>query len=139
MPATTWSPDELDRIDAADELQIATTRRDGTLRGWVPIWVVRVGEEVYVRSWRGRRGSWFRHALGSHRARIRVPGTERDVTVDEPSDGTSGLRAAIDGAYRTKYARHGRTYVDPMVADHAATATLRLIPHRETRTGETND
>ena len=29
---TTWTVDGLDRIGAADELQIASARRDGTLR-----------------------------------------------------------------------------------------------------------
>jgi len=37
-----WTTDELDRIGAAEELEIAARRRDGTLRPTVPIWVVRV-------------------------------------------------------------------------------------------------
>jgi hypothetical protein len=36
--------------------------------------------------------------------------------------------AAIDQAYRTKYAGYSRTYVDPMVALDAGAATLRLTP-----------
>ena len=36
-------------------------------------------------------------------------------------------QAAIDQAYRSKYAAHSRTYVDPMVAPTAVAATLRLI------------
>ncbi len=45
------SPDELERIGRAEELQIATKRADGTLRREVPIWVVRAAGQVYVRTW----------------------------------------------------------------------------------------
>jgi NAD(P)-dependent dehydrogenase (short-subunit alcohol dehydrogenase family) len=47
---TTWTSDELSRIEAAQELEIAPLRRDGTLRKPVPIWVVRVGDDLYVRA-----------------------------------------------------------------------------------------
>ena len=43
---TTWTSDELDRIGSADELRIASPRADGTLRPYVPIWVVRVGDDL---------------------------------------------------------------------------------------------
>ena len=36
---TAWTKDELSRIDAADELEIAPLRRDGTLRNPTTIWV----------------------------------------------------------------------------------------------------
>ncbi len=42
----TWTTDELDRIGAADELRLASSRSDGTLRPAVTIWVVRVGDDV---------------------------------------------------------------------------------------------
>ena len=43
----TWTSDELTRIELAEELQIASLRRDGTLRKSVIIWVVRLGDSVY--------------------------------------------------------------------------------------------
>lgn len=48
---TAWASDELDRVAAADELELATRRSDGTLRKPVTIWVVRHGDDLYVRSW----------------------------------------------------------------------------------------
>ena len=120
-----WSSDERTRVGAADELSIAPYRADGTLRPSVPIWVVRVGEDLYVRSYRGRAGGWFRHALRSGRGRIRAGGVERDVTFAAPDTAVQG---AIDRAYRAKYARYDDTYVGPMVAPDAVAATLRLIP-----------
>ena len=50
----TWSSDELKKIGTAEELLIASLRRDGTLRNAVTIWVVRVGDDLYVRSVNGR-------------------------------------------------------------------------------------
>jgi hypothetical protein len=38
---TTWTSDELSRIEAAAELEIAPRRHDGTLRTPVAIWVAR--------------------------------------------------------------------------------------------------
>jgi hypothetical protein len=41
-------------IGRAEELEIASARRDGTLRQPVTIWVVRHGDDLYVRSVNGR-------------------------------------------------------------------------------------
>src|SRR3712207_8294259 len=59
----TWTPDELSRIGGAEELQIASLRPDGTLRRYVTIWVVRVGDDLYVRSAYGKDNPWFRRAM----------------------------------------------------------------------------
>ena len=123
MPVT-WTPDELQRIGEAHELEIASRRADGTLRRWVPIWVVSTGGQVYVRTWYRRDTGWFGQVLASGRARVRVPGLEADVTVEDVGAGASGLHAEIDDAYRMKYGRSGGT--ERMVTDEAAAATLRL-------------
>jgi hypothetical protein len=121
-----WAPEELQRIGAAHELQIASRRADGTLRRWVPIWVVNAGGQVYVRTWYRRGTGWFGQGLATHRARIRVPGLEADVAVEDIGEGTPELRAVIDAAYRAKYGPDGGT--GGMVTAEAAAATLRLSP-----------
>lgn len=122
---TTWTADELDRIAAAEELEITTTRGDGSLRAWVPIWCVRVGDELFVRSYRGTEGAWYRHATQQGAARIRAAGIERDVTV-EPGD--RSIQPAIDDAYRSKYARYATNYLPPMLAAPAVATTVLLQP-----------
>jgi hypothetical protein len=99
---------------------------DGTLRRWVPIWVVSTGGQVYVRTWYRRETGWFGQVLASHRARIRVPGLEADAAVKDVGESTPELRAGIDAAYSAKYGRHGGT--ERMVTDEAAAATLRISP-----------
>jgi hypothetical protein len=47
---TTWTDDELGRFGKATELQLTSTRPDGTLRPYVTMWAVRSGDDLYVRS-----------------------------------------------------------------------------------------
>ena len=124
----TWTPEQLQRIDGSDELEIASRRADGTLRQFVPIWVVRVDDQVYVRTWHRRTTGWFGRVLDTHRARVRVPGLEADVVVEDVGAGPGELRSQVDAAYRAKYGRYGHDSIDQMVADPAAAATLRLTP-----------
>ena len=80
---STWPSDELDRIARAEELEIASVRRDGTLRKPVTIWVVREGDDLYVRSVNGRAGAWFWGAQDRHKAQIRAGGVRKDVRLVE--------------------------------------------------------
>jgi hypothetical protein len=118
-----WSPDDLSLMDAARELQIAVRSSDCSLGRWVPIWVVCAGGQAYVRSWYRRDTGWFGHALRSRRARIRVPGLETGVTIDDIGDVSSQITADVDAAYRTKY---GRSEAASMVTATAAATTLQL-------------
>jgi hypothetical protein len=124
----TWTPEQLQRIDRSDELEIASRRADGTLRQFVPIWVVRVDDQVYVRTWHRRTTGWFGRVLDTGRARVRVPGLEADVAVEDVGAGPGPLRSQVDAAYRAKYGRYGDGTVGQMVADEAVAATLRLSP-----------
>src|SRR5437867_410139 len=54
-----WTNDDLRRIAEAEELELASVRRDGTLGKPVTIWVVGVDDGLYVRSWKGRNGAWL--------------------------------------------------------------------------------
>ena len=120
----TWTREELDKIGTAEELQIASLRRDDTLRNRVTIWVVRVGDDLYVRSANGRTSAWFRGAQVRHEGRIRAGGVEKAVTFVEVDD--SGLNDQIDAAYLTKY-RHYPQYVAPMVTPEVRAATIKLV------------
>jgi hypothetical protein len=123
---TTWTSDELNKIGNAEELEIAALRRDGTLRKPVTIWVVRLGDALYVRSYRGRDGAWFRGTQVRHEGHIRAGGVAKDVAFVEEAD--PDLNDQIDAAYRTKYRRYDAQYVNPMVALEARAATIKLVP-----------
>jgi hypothetical protein len=125
---SSWSADDVQHLDRAEELEISTGRPDGTWRPWVPIWVVVVEGSAYVRTWHRRDTGWYGQAVGSGRARIRVPGLTADVVVADVGDGGPALRAGVDAAYRGKYARYGDATTARMVDDGAAASTLRLTP-----------
>lgn len=124
---TTWTNAELEKIGTAEELEIAPRRRDGTLRKPVPIWVVRLGDDLYVRSYRGSEGSWYQAAQAHGEAHIRAGGVEKDVAI---TDADPALNDRIDEAYRTKYGRYPQ-YVAPMVAPSARATTIRLVPRAQ--------
>jgi hypothetical protein len=127
---TTWTSDELTRIGAADELEIASLRDDGTLRKGVTIWVVRLGDDLYIRSVKGRGSAWFRGTQVRHARHIQSDGVEKDVTFVEETD--PGINDQVDAALRTKYRRYDARYVDPMLTPEARAATIKLVP-RETQ------
>jgi hypothetical protein len=121
---STWTSDELHKIGVAEELEIASLRSDGTQRKPVTIWVVRDGDDLYVRSVNGRTSSWFRGAQARHEAHIEAGGIGKDVLLVETDD----LSDEIDAAYRAKYRRYADSIVGSIVTPNARAATLKLVP-----------
>ena len=122
---TTWKENELNKIGNASELRIAPQRSDGTLRNPLPIWVVRVGDDLYVRSYRGPKGSWFRAAQRSQAGHIQAGGVQKDVTFVAETD--AAVNDAVDAAYQEKYGRYPQ-YVAPLVNNEGRATTLKLVP-----------
>jgi hypothetical protein len=122
---TGWRREELDRIDAADELEIASLGRDGALRQTTTIWVVRLDDDLFVRSVNGRTGAWFRGTQGHREGRIRAGGVTKDVTF---AGAEGDLDDRIDEAYGSKYRRYAPGIVGSVLTPQARSATIRLIP-----------
>src|SRR4051812_24098964 len=123
---STWTSDELDRIAGAEELELASVRRDGTLRKPVTIWVIRHGDDLYVRSVNGRGSSWFRGAEARHEAHVAAGGVDKDVRLTETDD----MNDEIDDAYRVKYHRYAGGIVGSVITPQARAATLKLVPRQ---------
>jgi hypothetical protein len=119
-----WTADEFSTIAAAEELDLASVRRDRTMRNPVTMWVIPHGDGLYVRSVNGRTSSWFRGAQSRHEARIQAGGVQKDVLLVETGD----VNDELDAAYRTKYRRYAASIVDPMTSPEARAATLKLVP-----------
>ena len=101
MTEQSWTTDELDRIGDADEL--------------------------YVRSWRGEGGRWYRAARASRDGQVSAGGVSKDVALVAAGD---EVNDAVDAAFREKYGRY-TGYVEPMVAPQARATTSRLVPRSE--------
>jgi hypothetical protein len=125
---TAWTADELDRVGRAEELKVSSVRPDGSLRPFVTIWAVRVGDDLYIRSAYGANNGWYRRATASGTGRIRAGGVERDVTF---ADADPDVHAAIDEAYHAKYDRYGPAIVGTVVGPQAAEVTVRLVPRTQ--------
>ena len=121
---STWTNAELDRIGEAEELEIGSVRHDGTQRKPVTIWVVRHGDDLYIRAVNGRASSWFRGAQARHEAHVEAGGVGKDVLLVE----TEGMSDQIDAAYRSKYRRYAESIVAGIVSPQARAATLKLVP-----------
>jgi hypothetical protein len=120
-----WTDEELRRIDAADELEIAPVRRDGTLRRTTPIWAVRAGDDLFVRAAYGPRTGWHRVARASGRGRIRAGGVERDVRFEDAGE---RVNDDVDAAYQAKYGGRYAGIVGSIVNADARASTLRIVP-----------
>jgi hypothetical protein len=121
-----WTADELAKVEAADELDIAARRPDGTLRKPVTIWIVRVGDELYVRSAYGPDSAWYRAAKAATDGRVRAGGVEKDVAFE---DAGHDLDDEVDAAYSEKYRRY-TGIVDTMLTSEVRATTIRLVPLR---------
>jgi hypothetical protein len=122
---TEWTSDQLDKVGKAEEVQIASVGRDGTLRKPVTVWVVRHGDDLYLRSVAGRSGGWFRGTQERHEGRIRARGVQQDVTF---ADADHDIEAEVDDAYRTKYRRYAGSILNSVLTREARASTLKLVP-----------
>jgi hypothetical protein len=123
---TTWTDNELNKIGNAEELLISSLRADGTSRKPRIIWVVRLGNDIYVRSVNGRTSDWFRGVQTRHEGHIRAGGVTKDVTFVEESD--PAINEQIDAVYRTKYRRYAESIINHINGSEARSATIKLVP-----------
>ena len=98
------------RDQGGGQLEIAPRKRDGTLRKPLPIWAVRVGDDVYVRAAYGPGTGWHRVARTSREARIRAGGVEKDVTIEDADD---AVNDQVTAAYKAKYSGYEATSSTP--------------------------
>lgn len=119
-----WTADELAKIGKADELAVSSRRPDGSLRPFVTIWGVRLGDDLYVRSAHGHDNPWFQRALASGEGRVRAGGVEHDIAFEVPG---SDVDEDVSAAYHAKYDRYGPSIVGTVVSPEAVRSTLRLV------------
>ncbi len=124
MPS--WTKAELGKIEKTDELDLRSLRSDGTLRNPVTMWVVRIGDDLYVRAYKGPTSPWYRGVLTRHEGRISSGGVEKEVTFVEQTD--PELIEKVSQAFLSKYRSYDPQWVRPMVTPEARQATLKLVP-----------
>lgn len=119
-----WDSADLDHLAESEEVRVGSYRADGRLRPLIPIWAVRVGTDLYVRSALGPEAGWFRRAMAGT-ARLEAGGTGIDATLQPVAD--PALNEQVSQAYRTKYHGHGSS-LRTMVSAPAVDTTVRVVP-----------
>ncbi|MFF2729847.1 DUF2255 family protein [Streptomyces sp. NPDC058008] len=120
----TWNGSDLEQIGGAEELALRSERGDGSLRDPVTMWVVRAGDQLYVRSVKGTDGPWYRGTRSRHQGRVEAGGVRQEVAFREADP---GVYTRVDAAYRDKYGRYP-DIVQHVLTDRARASTLRLEP-----------
>jgi hypothetical protein len=121
---TEWNPAEVDQLARTKEIQITSPLPDGTPREPVTIWVVGVGEELYIRSVKGAAGAWFKGTENEGTGQVEGGGVDRAVGF---AAADHDLDDEIDAAYREKYS-DSPDAVESITSDEARATTLRLLP-----------
>ncbi len=119
-----FDPAAVGLIDVAYEVDIESTRPDGTKRT-TTIWAVVDGGEVFVRSWKGDRGYWYQAALDRpDELALIVDGTRLEVRAVLANDeaGIARCSAGLAKKYRRDSSLPG------MLLPRVLPTTLRLEP-----------
>ncbi|MGW7410256.1 DUF2255 family protein [Streptomyces sp. NPDC054833] len=122
---TTWTDDELDRVGHAEELEIASFRRDDALSSRRTIWVVRLDDDNYVHSVDGPGSDWYRSTRVRQEGRIQAGGVTKDVTF---VDADEGVNEAVDASYRTKYGHYATYIVQAITSPEASSTATQFVP-----------
>jgi len=118
-----WSDAELSRIGDAGEMRITSLDDGGRLRRPRTIWVVREGDDLYVRSVNGPGSSWYRGTRDRLAGHVSAGGVEADMVFE---DADHALDDRIDSAYRSKYGASSSA-VERITGTPARSTTTRLL------------
>ena len=118
-----WDASTFRELAGAWEIRVVMPAPDRPPVG-APIWIVAVDGRLYVRSWKGDAGRWYRRARRYGEGSIVCGGREHPVRF--VPDGGPSLDAEIDQQFLTKY--RSSPYAQAMVDPPAAGTTLRVEP-----------
>ena len=119
--ATAFDASTLEMLRTADEIRIRTRKHKGQ---GVTIWIVTVGEQAFIRSFRGAQARWYVDAVADRQATLEVG--DRQVAVRLMPVTDPATVGAVSQAYLNKYA--SSPYAKAMVAPELLPTTLRVDP-----------
>jgi hypothetical protein len=116
-----FDADTLRALRAEKEVRIRTEKHPDNA---VVIWIVVADDEVFVRSFRGPRGRWYRDLAAGGPATLEWSGLRVPVQAGPAKDAGSVERVSREflGKYRTS------SYAQAMVQPDTLPTTLRLEP-----------
>lgn len=118
---TTFDADTLRQLRDVQEPRIRTDRHPGSA---VVIWVMVDGHDVFVRSWLGVRGRWYKDLATGGTATLEFAGRRLAVRAIPSSDDASVERASRAILQKYRQSSHAQEMVRPEILP----TTLRLEP-----------
>lgn len=119
----TFRDSDLAAMASAQEVDIETRSAAGAVHRTI-IWIVERDGDVYIRSYKGPDGRWYREALADPDVAIHVDGRRVPARAVHAPDPDS-VEACSDGL-RAKY-RRSRS-LDAMLVEDVLPTTMRLVP-----------
>jgi hypothetical protein len=118
-----FDAETLDLLARTREVAIEASRPGGQVHSAI-IWIVVDGQDVFVRSWLGERGRWYREVAVNPDVTL-VAAERRIAAVAAPAVDPESVRRTSDG-FVAKYPKSKSTPM--MLADDILGTTLRLEP-----------
>jgi hypothetical protein len=106
------------------DVQEVVIRTEKHPKSAVVIWVVVADDQVFVRSWRGAKGRWYRDLAAGGPATLEFAGRRLTVQAIPASDQAAVARASRE--LLRKYQRS--THAQEMVRSETLPTTLRIEP-----------
>src|SRR5271165_3042106 len=106
------------------DVQEVAIRTEKHPKSAVVIWVVVADHEVFVRSWRGAKGRWYRDLAAGGPATLEYAGRQLAVQAIPAGDQAAVARASRE--FLRKYQRS--THAQEMARPETLPTTLRLEP-----------
>jgi hypothetical protein len=116
-----FDADTLRELRDVRELRIRTGKHPKTA---VVIWIVVADDEVFVRSWLGAKGRWYRDLDAGGHATLEFGGRRVEVQAFPAADAASIARASAEFLRKYQPSSHARE----MVRSEILSTTLRLEP-----------
>jgi hypothetical protein len=116
-----FDADTLRELRDVRELRIRTGKHPKTA---VVIWIVVADDEVFVRSWLGANGRWYRDLEAGGLATLEFAGRRLEAQAFPASDAASVARASAEFLRKYQLSSHARE----MVRAETLSTTLRLEP-----------
>jgi len=119
----TFPESDLATLAQLEEIEVETRSTDGVVHRTIVWPVVRDGI-VYLRSYKGPQGRWYREAIADPTVALHVDGRRLAARAVPAMDPASV--EACSAALRDKYP--GSYSLDAMLVDDVLPTTLRLVP-----------
>lgn len=119
-----FDPDILHHLADLEEIEIETVALDQPALHRTTIWIVTVGSDLYVRSYKGPRGRWYQQIRANPIGAIFTAEHRIPVSAVPVADDVTNAR--VSEAYLRKY--HTSEFASAMVTPDVLPTTLRLDP-----------